>query len=688
MLSCNKKNEEVNTQLANDLINETSPYLLQHAYNPVDWKAWNNKSLELAKSQNKLIIVSIGYSACHWCHVMEEESFQNDSIAKLMNDNFVSIKVDREERPDVDKIYLNAVELMNGSGGWPLNCITLPDGRPVFGGTYFTKRQWAKILKDMSELYKNNPQRVVEYATNLTEGIKNSELITFNTTQEEFTTDFLSSNLDNWKTQLDTVYGGIDKEPKFPLPSHLNFLLRYSFQTENDALKQYVMNSLEKMANGGIYDQLDGGFSRYSVDKKWHIPHFEKMLYDNSQLVSLYAKAYQLTKNEYFKTVVTETLNFIDKELSNTKGAYFSSLDADSKTKEGEKEEGAFYVWTKDELKQVLGEDFALFSSYYNINSIGRWEKDKYVLYKTNTDEEFCTSNTIEISNLKQKIVAWKSKLSDARNTRDKPNTDDKILTSWNALMLKAHTDAYKVFGDESYLEKAIANAEFIKENQLTSNGSLYRNYKNGKSSINGFLEDYTQVISAYISLYQVTLNEDWLNSSKQLTDYCLNNFFDQESGMFFFNAKSENNLITNKIETIDNAIPSSNSVMADNLYKLSHYYSEENYANIAKQMLNNMVANIKKSPSSFSNWLNLYLNFSNPYYEVAISGKDAHAKLNEFNAYYLPNILVTGSTKESSIPILKNRYNEDDTYIYVCVNGTCRLPVNSVERAIVQLLK
>lgn len=691
--SCAKKKSTTSDSkgdvaVANDLINETSPYLLQHAYNPVKWKAWNDEALKLAKKEDKLIAISIGYSACHWCHVMEEESFQNDSIAKIMNDNFVSIKVDREERPDVDQIYINAVELMTGSAGWPLNCIALPDGRPVFGGTYFTKKQWAKILVDMSTLYKENPEKVIAYAEQLTEGIKETNLITLNTEEVEFTTDFMTSKIENWKQDLDYTYGGHKGEPKFPLPSHINVLMRYGFQNNDKNIQTYITTTLNKMANGGIYDQVGGGFSRYSVDEKWHIPHFEKMLYDNAQLVSTYANAYLLTKNESYKNTVEETLNFVDRELSQKDGAFYSSIDADSKTKDGKLEEGVFYSWTKEELKAILKEDFTLFSKYYNINETGKWENNRYVLFKTETDQEFAITNAIDLTELNNKLTNWKTQLFNERAKRDRPRTDDKVLTSWNALMLKAYVDAYSVLGKKEYLDRAIKNAVFIKNNQLKENGRLYHNYKDGITSIEGFSEDYAQVVSAYLSLYEVTLDKNWLETAKVISDYCITHFLDKQSGMFYFTSDNETSLITRKIETIDNVIPSSNSVLAENLYKLSHYYFDENYARIAKQMLSNMKSAINESPSSFSNWLNLYLNYSNPYYEVVISGPEALKKLQELNTYYLPNILVAGAIEESTIPIMEYRYNQDNTFIYICVNGTCKLPVNSIDIAVKQLSK
>ena len=691
VISCSQSNGPVtkkDSAKSNDLIKETSPYLLQHAYNPVDWKAWNDESLRLAKEQNKLIVISIGYSACHWCHVMEEESFENDSVAKLMNDNFVSIKVDREERPDVDQIYMNAVQLLTGSGGWPLNCITLPDGRPVFGGTYFTKTQWTKILEDMSNLYKNDPEKVIAYAERLTEGVKNSDLITINNESVEFETKALKPIIKLWKSSLDFKYGGQKRAPKFPMPSNLDFLLRYSFQNDDKDLQQYVLTTLTKMANGGIYDQIGGGFSRYSVDARWHVPHFEKMLYDNAQLVSLYSKAYQITKNESFKTIVTETLNFIDKELTQKNGAFYSSLDADSKTKEGILEEGVFYTWTKDELKIELGDDFDLFKSYYNINATGKWEKEQYILYKTKTDQEFIKANAISLSELQSKISIWKTKLYKIRANRERPRTDDKVLTSWNALMLKAYVDAYRVIGQQSYLDKAIKNATFIKENQIKQDGSLFHNYKNGKSTIDGFSEDYAHTISAFIELYQATFNEQWLSVAKELMEYAITHFFNKESSMFYFTADNATNLIARKTEVLDNVIPSSNSVLAQSLFKLGHYYSNKKYNNLAKQMLSNVSENIEKAPTGYTNWLQLYLNYSNTYYEVAISGPDAFAKLKELDKFYVPNILISGANSSSNLPLLENKFIEDETFIYVCVNGTSKLPVKDTNRALEQILK
>ncbi|WP_439151626.1 thioredoxin domain-containing protein [Winogradskyella sp.] len=685
----NKTSHTIETnQKANDLINETSPYLLQHAYNPVDWKPWNDDALALAKSQNKLMVISVGYSACHWCHVMEEESFQNDTVAQLMNDNFISIKVDREERPDIDQIYMSAVQLMTGSGGWPLNCITLPDGRPVFGGTYFTKSQWTKILEDMSRLYKTDPDKVIAYAEKLTEGIKNTNLIEINKEALPFKKEQLKVIVNNYKETLDFIDGGQKRAPKFPMPANLSFLLRYSVQNSDTELQEYVLTSLTKMANGGIYDQIGGGFSRYSVDDRWHVPHFEKMLYDNSQLVSVYSKSYQLTNNESHKTIVDETLNFVERELLQKEGAFYSSLDADSNNENGEVEEGAFYIWNKDQLRTILKDDYNLFASYYNINATGKWENDKYILYRTKTDVDFAESNSIELNKLRDKVTLWKSKLFKARAIRNRPRTDDKVLTSWNALMLEAYVNAYKAFGNKTYLKTAINNANFIIENQMNQDGSLFHSYKNGKSTINGFSEDYTHTISALIALYQVTFDDKWLILAKKLTDYTIEHFLDKNTSMFYFTDHKSSSLIARKMEVLDNVIPASNSVMAHNLFKLGHYYYNKNYSDLSKQMLSNILSDLEKAPTGYTNWMSLYLSYSNPYYEVAISGDDAQEKMIEFNKNYLPNIILAGDTKSSNLPLLQNKFIEDETFIYVCVNGTCKLPVNNTEKAKAQLLK
>lgn len=684
-LSCkqNMKSTNLKNIKTNSLINETSPYLLQHAYNPVEWYAWKNETMELAQKQNKLVVISIGYSACHWCHVMEEESFENDSVAKLMNDRFVNIKVDREERPDVDQIYVNAVTLMTGSAGWPLNVIALPDGRPIFGGTYFTKDEWLQVLERTSSLFETNPERVISYAKKLTDGVQRADLIEVSKENTPFEENSIKQIVSSLKTSLDIDSGGLKNAPKFPMPNHLSFALRYAVQFEDNQLMDYVLNTLDKMANGGLYDQIAGGFSRYSVDEKWHVPHFEKMLYDNAQLVSVYAQAYKLTKNENYKIIIEETLDFIAKEMTSKEGAFYSSIDADSKNIEGKLEEGVYYTWTIDELKSILDTDYELFRDYYNINDIGLWEEERYILYKTKTDKEFAQEKNISIEALHSKLIQWKKSLFNRRQKRNLPNLDTKSLTSWNALMMKAYLDAYNTIGEIKYLKIALKNAKFLKQKQLQSNGQLFHNYKDGISSIKGFAEDYALIISAYIDLYQATLDQSWLDLSKELMDYSIKHFLNKENSMFYFTSNDVKNLIARKIEVFDNVIPSSNSIQANNLFKLGHYYYNKSYNDLSKQMLNNINKDINTSPVAYSNWLELYLNFATPFYEVAISGKEAKNKLKELGANYIPNTIVAGATFENNLPLLTNKFVEDRTLIYVCVNGTCKMPLEQISKAL-----
>lgn len=688
LVSCNKNSsEQMAHKYTNDLIHETSPYLLQHAHNPVNWKAWNDETLAEAKETNKLILISVGYAACHWCHVMERESFEDSIVAQVMNDNFINIKVDREERPDVDQVYMNAVQLLTGSGGWPLNVVALPDGRPVWGGTYFQKDQWMSALNQIVKVYNDEPEKLKQYANQLEEGIKSLDVVNLNTNEAVFTSEFVEKAITTWSRDFDHDKGGTKRAPKFMMPNNLHFLLRQAYQNNDSELQTYVNNSLTKIAYGGVYDHVGGGFSRYSVDDKWHVPHFEKMLYDNAQLVSLYSDAYLITKNPLYKTTVLETLAFVKRELTHEDGSFYSSLDADSETVSGELEEGAFYVWKEEELKSLLKDDFDLFSDYYNINDYGYWEHDNYVLIRTKSDNEIITSHNLESSLLPEKISSWKSLLLKERAKRDRPRLDDKALTSWNALMIKGYIDAYRVFGEEEFLNIAKKNAQFIIGKQLKEDGGLYHTYKDGKSTINGYLEDYAATIDAFINLYEITLEQQWLDHSRNLANYTFDHFFEDNSKMFYFTSDEDSALVSRTIEYRDNVIAGSNSIMAKNLLKLSHYFDNEAYLNTSKTMLNNVLPEMEQYPSTFSNWLDLMLNFSNNYYEVAVVGKEAKEKIKELNQTYLPNKLIIGSTEENDLPLLKNRYIEGETYIYVCVNKACKLPVSEVDKAIPLIL-
>ena len=684
LLSCKSEISEHMTHAhTNELINETSPYLLQHAHNPVNWKAWNDNTLNEAKSSNKLILISVGYAACHWCHVMEEESFEDSLVAKVMNTQFINIKVDREERPDVDQVYMNAVQLMTGSGGWPLNVIALPDGRPVWGGTYFKKEQWLNVLKQIAIVYKDTPEKLLDYADKLEAGIKSLDLVSVNNSEVDFKHDFITEAIEKWGHRFDTIYGGVNGAPKFMMPNNIQFLMREAYQNNAIELQKYVNLSLKKMAFGGVFDHVGGGFSRYSVDEKWHVPHFEKMLYDNAQLVSLYSDAFLITKNPLYKEVVFETLNFIESELTGANGTFYSSLDADSKTPNGTLEEGAFYVWESNELQQILGDDFDVFADYYNVNDYGLWEDNNYVLIRKEEDLQFIEKYNLTISELNDKKKTWKTVLHQERSKRHKPRLDDKVLTSWNALMIKGYIDAYRVFDNPRFLDAAVKNATFILDQQLKDDGGLFHNFKDGKSTINGYLEDYAAVIEAFLSLYENTLDEKWLVNSRDLTNYVFDHFYNDTTTLFYFTSDDDSKLVTRSTEYRDNVISSSNSIMAKNLLRLSHYFDNNAYANTAKTMLHNVVPEISEFPSTFSNWLNLMLDYTNNYFEVAVVGPNAENTIKALNTHYLPNILIIGSKTDNNLPLLKNRFVEGTTLIYVCVNKACKLPVSEVSKAI-----
>jgi len=683
-MGCNSQNEPSSEhKFTNNLIRETSPYLLQHAHNPVNWYAWNNESLALAKKENKLLLISIGYAACHWCHVMEHESFEDEAVANFMNENFICIKVDREERPDIDQIYMEAVQLLKGSGGWPLNAVALPNGKPFWGGTYFPKENWLNVLTEISKLWQSEPEKIETYAEELTDGIKKNNLVESNATKGDFASSQLNDIVFTWKTYFDNNMGGYNRAPKFPMPNNYHFLLRHAVQSEDKELMEYLKKTLTKMAYGGIYDHIGGGFARYSTDKKWHIPHFEKMLYDNAQLVSLYSDAYLVTKNELYKETVFQTLEFVSRELTDENGAFFSSLDADSLNDLKVSEEGAYYYWKEADLKMHLGTDFDIFRHYYNISEYGKWEHDNYVLIRKESKEKIAKSHNITIEELNSKISSWQDVLLSVREKRALPGLDDKVLTSWNALMLKGYVDAYRVFDEPNFLEIAIKNAQFIKDKMLREDGGLNRNFKNGKSNINAYLEDYSTFVEALISLYEVSLEDEWLDLAKEITDYAFTHFYDEKAGMFYFTSDLDEQLISKVIETTDNVIPSSNSIMAQNLFKLSHYFSDKQYMLISEQMLNNVFEKSKQYAPSYSNWLQLTANFSSNYYEVAISGPEAIQKLKEFNKVYIPNKLIVGSTTKSDFPLLANRFDANTTQLYICVNNACKMPTDEVQEAL-----
>jgi len=675
-----------NAQFSNHLANESSPYLLQHANNPVDWHPWGEEALAKAKAENKLILISVGYSACHWCHVMEHESFEDTAVARIMNEHFVNIKVDREERPDVDDIYMTACHLATGRNcGWPLNAFALPDGRPVWAGTYFPKKEWISVLEYFIKTKEEEAEKLDEYAKQLLDGIQQNGQIAFNGSDQVFTADNLSNITRNFLNNIDFKKGGNEGAPKFPMPNNHQFLLQEYYQTGNKKALEAVTTTLDNMANGGIYDHLGGGFARYSTDDKWKVPHFEKMLYDNSQLVSLYSQAYQVTKNPLYQQVVEETLAFVERELMDKDGSFYASLDADS-----EGVEGKFYVWTEDELAEVFQDDdqLKIFSNYYEVYKKGNWE-DSNILHRKKSAEEVAKISGVTVDKLTEIITDAKAKLMKARDKRVRPGLDDKVLAGLNALMLKGYVDAYKAFGKEAYLERALKNADFITTKLLQKDNRLNRNYKDGKASINAFLDDYALTTEAFIALYQVTFEEKWLYKAKDLVDYATVHFFDKKSGMYNYTSDLDPPLIARKMETSDNVIPASNSVMAKNLYVLGLYLYNQDFIAKSKQMLHNMTSTIvgNEQPNFYSNWCNLYSMMVNPPYEVAIVGNDYAALQKEWQTQYLPNAILLGGAKEGTLELLESKLQEGATMIYVCQNKVCKFPVEEVTAA-VELLK
>lgn len=664
-------------QEPNSLIHASSPYLLQHAHNPVEWYEWGTAALEKAKAENKLILVSIGYSACHWCHVMEHESFEDFEVAEVMNKNFVCIKVDREERPDIDQIYMLAVQLMNGNGGWPLNAICLPDQKPIYGGTYFRKKDWINILENVAKLWQNEPEKAKGYAERLTDGIQQAEKIIPIAADVEFSKAHLQEIVEPWKRHFDIDKGGYNRAPKFPLPNNWSFLLKYSALTLDEASFTAVCITLEAMAKGGIYDQIGGGFARYSVDDKWHVPHFEKMLYDNAQLIGLYAEAYQCLKFEPFVAVIKETIEWAIREMSAENGLFYSALDADS-----EGVEGKFYVWDKIQFDQILGEDAALFADYYNLTEEGNWEEEQTnILMRIYEEEDFLAIHKIDAETFSAKLKNAKTKLLKERSKRIRPGLDDKCLTAWNAMMIKALAESSQILSTAEYYTRAKKAADFILANLIMPDGGLYRNYKNGKATIAGFLDDYAFMIEALIALYETDFNENWLKAAKDLTKYVIANFKDEESDLFFYTAANGEVLIARKHEVMDNVISASNSVMAQNLQKLGLLFDEERFSESASAMLKAVLPRIKAYGSAYANWSIQLLNEVYGLSEVAIVGAKYQKVKSELDQLYIPNKLVLGGVT-GNLPLLAGKLSEE-TKIFVCKNKTCQLPVSTVTEAV-----
>lgn len=672
---------KVESPKANRLIKATSPYLLQHAYNPVDWFEWGKEALEKAKKEDKPILVSIGYSSCHWCHVMERESFEDHDIAAIMNEHFVCIKIDREERPDIDQIYMDAVQTMGQNGGWPLNVFLTPDQKPFYGGTYFPPKNWSQLLIQISKAYREKKSEINSSAEKLSEHLAASNLSEYTKNRDtRFQQQNLAEMFEKLSSRYDQKWGGLDKAPKFVMPSIWQYLLRYYVLSKNDEAKEMVIHTLKKMAKGGMYDLAGGGFARYSVDKEWFVPHFEKMLYDNAQLMSLYSEAYRSTKDEVFKEIVYQTAEWLDREMRSDAGAYYSALDADS-----EGMEGKYYVWTKPELDHILGTEAAQAMEYYSVSENGNWESNN-ILTQSLSDKEFIEKNNLN----KEDFNEWKRKINSTlineRKNRIPPGLDDKILTGWNAMMIVGFLDAYIAFDDDQFLNKATKAMKFIETN-LMEEQKLFRSYKGKHSQVGAFLEDYAFLIQAYINLYQCTFEEGYLEKANLWAAFVMENFYDQQEGYFHFTSNQAENLIARKKEIFDNVIPSSNAVMARNLIQLGTIMDNDEMKNIASEMILKLGPIIKSEPAYMSYWGIAYAEMVSGYAEIVIVGKGASAIKHEISLNYLPFSIFMGAEKSSSLPLLKDKSSpKGKVTIFVCYNKTCKLPVQTAAEALKQI--
>jgi len=670
---------------SNRLINSQSPYLLQHAHNPVDWYPWGPEALKRAELENKPIIVSIGYSACHWCHVMERESFEDQITADLMNENFVCIKIDREERPDIDNIYMDAVQAMGLQGGWPLNVFLMPNQKPFYGGTYFPNSQWKNLLANIADAFAKHEDQLTESAAGFGISISKKETEKYGIVpgEVELDPDDLAEIITKLSSQFDPDWGGMNRIPKFPMPAIWNFVLDYALLSNSQVLIEKVLFTLRKIGMGGIYDHLRGGFARYSVDGEWFAPHFEKMLYDNGQLLELYAKAYQVSKEDFFLEKVNETIQWLSEEMLQEEGAFQAAQDADS-----EGVEGKFYTWSYQELKQVIPEHLVWFAELYNLKSSGNWEEGVNILFQTSTYATVAANHGMTEEELISKLAAVKSQLLSVRNQRIHPGKDDKILSGWNGLMSTGLIQAYFASRNQEALRLAIRNREFITK-KMTVGGKLFRSYKNGQAYTPAFLEDYAALIRTDLMLFEATGAASYLDAAVSLTNICLNEFFDESDGFFYFNNPSSEKLIANKKELFDNVIPASNSIMARNLHRISLFTYDEKYQEMANKMLGGMKELILKEPGFLCNWANLYLEKLVPTAEIAIVGKGASQLASELKQQYLANTLVVYSEElTETAPILQGKTpdSKGNALIYVCFDHACQKPVSTIEEAISQL--
>jgi uncharacterized protein YyaL (SSP411 family) len=666
-------------KFTNKLADESSPYLLQHAHNPVDWYPWGEEAFAKAKAEDKPLLISIGYSACHWCHVMEHESFEDESTARLMNEHFVNIKVDMEERPDVDQIYMTFVQLTTGRGGWPMNVFVTPDKLPFFGGTYFPPDQrhgmpsWHQILHSISEAWKERRDELLHSANEIVGELRRVSIAELSTSA--VSADQLDSAFQSFVRTFDKTNGGFGGAPKFPPSMSLEFLLRYWSRTGDRAALEIVEFTARKMAEGGIYDQLGGGFHRYAVDAIWLVPHFEKMLYDNAQLIRIYVHLYQITSDDFYKRIAIETLEYVKREMLDESGGFYSSQDADS-----EGEEGKFFVWTPDEVEAILGPDDApIFNFFFDVSESGNFE-EKNILHVTYTIEAAAHALKIEEQKLRDVLERSKAKLFAEREKRIKPFRDEKVLTAWNGLMLAAFAEAAAAFGDADYLSIANKNAEFLVR-ELQSEGRLLRTWKDGRAKLNAYIEDYANLADGLIALYEASGEPGYLRQSKRLADLMITEFWDEDSGGFFFTSSDHEELIVRNKDFYDNATPSGNSSAADVMLRLAKFYGEEKYERFASTVLRLTASQIKRHPQGFGRALSAIEFHVSRVREIAVIGERGSELEREVLKRYRPNVVVAlASGGVDDLPLLSGRsmVNGKAT-AYVCENFVCQRPVTNV---------
>ncbi len=680
----------------NRLSKETSPYLRQHAHNPVDWYAWRPEAFAQAQREDKPILVSIGYSTCHWCHVMERESFENEDVAAFMNAHFINIKVDREERPDVDQIYMEACQIMTGAGGWPLNVFLTPDKKPFYAGTYFPPRpahqrpSWIQVLQQLLTVYRDKREVVEQQADRLLGYISRSD-DTFlsdikleGAAEDFFLPELLDDIFKNLEGQFDKINGGFGGAPKFPAVMSLSFLLQYFLYRDKKEALTHVSFSLDKMMMGGIYDQLGGGFARYTTDSAWLVPHFEKMLYDNALLVGLYADAYRCTGDEAYRVTIEETLSFIEREMTDPKGGFYAALDADS-----EGEEGKFYVWSKAEIENVLAANEAdLFCRFYQVTEEGNWEGHN-ILWRPMSIEQFSKEHGIEENELKERLTTAVDKLLKVRSLRIRPGLDDKLILSWNALQVSAYAKAAIALDDQDYKKKAIFHLEFLLTNfcQEDEAVGMYHTYKDGKGQYAAMLDDYAYLIRACLDTHRLTFDTQWIDKAKYYTELVRKEFKDEKGGLYFYTSSEQEDLVIRRKDLYDNATPSGNSVMLGNFLELSILLERPDLRQDALDLLLPMKESIIRYPSTFGQWAQGLSMAIHPLKEIAVVGPQAISLASTINRLALPPIVIMASeTENDQFPLLKGKQISKDTYIYVCSNYSCQRPVKTIE-AMMQLI-